>query len=215
VCDADAVEHVGVAVVGGGQAGLAVSTELSGRGIEHVVLERGRIGQTWRNRWDSFCLVTPNWTVQLPGFPYDGPDPDGYMARDEIVAYLECYVGKRGLPVREQVDVLSIAGSGGGFTLSTSADDLYADAVVLATGAYQRPHNPTPAASLPPDLLQIDVEGYRSEGALPPGSVLVVGSGQSGCQIAEELHEAGREVVLACGKAPWWPRQIADLDLLW
>ena len=215
MCDADAVEHVGVAVVGGGQAGLAVSTELSSRGIEHVVLERGRVGQTWRDRWDSFCLVTPNWTVQLPGFAYDGPDPDGYMARDEIVAYLERYAATGSLPVREGVDVRSISAYDGGFTLGTSADDLRADAVVIASGAYQRPHRPEAAASLPPDLLQLDVDGYRSEDALPPGPVLVVGSGQSGCQIAEELHEAGREVVLACGKAPWWPRRIAGRDLLW
>ncbi len=215
MCDAEAVEHVGVAVVGGGQAGLAVSTELAGLGIEHVVLERGRIGQTWRGRWDSFCLVTPNWSVQLPGFAYDGPDPDGYMARDEIVAYLERYASKGALPVREGVDVHSISAADGGFSLGTSTDDLRADAVVIATGAYQRPLRPEVAATLPPELLQIDVEGYRSEEALPPGSVLVVGSGQSGCQIAEELHEAGRGVVLACGKAPWWPRRIAGRDLLW
>ena len=209
------MEHVDVAVVGGGQAGLAVSTELAALGIEHVVLERGRVGQTWRERWDSFCLVTPNWSVQLPGFAYDGPDPDGYLGRDELVAYLERYAAAGGLPVQEDVDVHSIAATDGGFTLRTSAHELRADAVVIATGAYQRPHRPEAAATLPPDLLQIDVEGYRSEDALPPGSVLVVGSGQSGCQIAEELHEAGRDVVLACGKAPWWPRRIAGRDLLW
>ncbi len=101
-----------MAVIGGGQAGLAVSRELGGLGIEHVVLERGRVAQTWRDRWDSFCLVTPNWTTQLPGYAYDGADPDGYMQRDEIVAYLERYAADA--PVREGVDVRSIERRNGG-----------------------------------------------------------------------------------------------------
>lgn len=202
-----------MAVVGGGQAGLAVSQELGGLGIEHVLLERGRVAQTWRDRWDSFFLVTPNWATQLPGYAYDGADPDGYMQRDEIVAYLERYAADA--PVREGVDVRSIDAMDGGFALSTSSGDLGAETVVIATGAYQRPHRPEAAATLPASLHQIDVEDYRSEQALPPGPVLVVGSGQSGCQIAEELHEAGREVVLACGKAPWTPRRMGGRDLLW
>jgi putative flavoprotein involved in K+ transport len=209
------MEHVQVAVVGGGQAGLAVSRELTGLGTEPVVLERGRVGQTWRDRWDSFCLVTPNWTTQLPGGAYDGPHPDAFMLRDDVVAYLEGYADTVGVPVREGVHVRSIDASDGEFALRTSAGDLRADAVVLATGAYQRPHRPAVATSLPPSLLQLDVEGYRSERALPPGRVLVVGSGQSGCQIAEELHEAGRDVVVACGKAPWLPRRIDGRDLMW
>jgi putative flavoprotein involved in K+ transport len=207
------MDHVEVAVVGGGQAGLAVSTELTGQGVEHVVLERGRVAQTWRDRWDSFCLVTPNWSVQLPGHAYDGADPDGFMPRDEIVAYLERYAADG--PVQEGVDVRSIDSAPGGFALHTSTGEIRARAVVLATGAYQRPHRPAAAATLPGDLLQIDVEDYRSPEALPAGPVLVVGSGQSGCQIAEELHEAGRDVVLACGKAPWAPRRIGGRDLIW
>ena len=195
------MEHVEAAVVGGGQAGLAVSCELRGLGIEHAVLERGRVAQTWRDRWDSFRLVTPNWTVQLPGYAYDGTDPDGFMHRDGIVAYLERYAAVCDLPVREGVEVRSIETSDDAFALGTSSGNLQADAVVIATGAYQRPHRPDVAATLPADLLQIDVEDYRSEQALPPGPILVVGSGQSGCQIAEELNDAGREVTLACGKA--------------
>jgi putative flavoprotein involved in K+ transport len=213
----DAVpESTAVAVVGAGQAGLATSRELAKAGVDHVVLERGRIGETWRNRWDSFCLVTPNWGTQLPDGHYDGPDPDGYMRRDEFVAYLERYAAERQAPVREGVDVGSLESvPESGFVLRTSAGDLRANAVVLATGAYQRPYRPSAAASLPTDLLQIDVEDYRNEQALPPGKVLVVGSGQSGCQIAEELHDAGREVVLACGRAPWTPRRWGGQDLLW
>jgi pyridine nucleotide-disulfide oxidoreductase len=206
---------VPVAVVGAGPAGLATSCELTRAGIEHVVLERGRIGQTWRDRWDSFCLVTPNWSVLLPDGPYDGPDPDGFMPRDEMVGHLERYASAIRAPVQEGVDVTSIeATREGGFVLGTPDGDLRAGAVVISTGAFQRPHRPS-AASLPPELLQIDVDGYRNEQALPPGTVLVVGSGQSGCQIAEELHEAGRKVVLACGRAPWVPRRVGDRDFVW
>lgn len=205
-----------VAVVGAGQAGLATSCELTKAGVEHVVLERGGIGETWRNRWDSFCLVTPNWTVQLPDGHYAGPDPDGFMPRDEIVGFLERYAAGFQAPVRENVEVRSIESSpDGGFVLQTSEDEVRADAVVLATGAYQRPHRPAAAKTLPPELFQIDVDGYRNEEALPAGRVLVVGSGQSGCQVAEELHEAGRDVVLACGRAPWAPRSFGGRDLAW
>lgn len=204
-----------VAVVGAGQAGLATSCELTKAGIEHVVLERGRTGQTWRDRWDSFCLVTPNWTVQLPDGHYDGPDPDGFMPRDEIVGYLERYASTSRASVRENVDVSSVEPLDQGFLLKTSAGDLRAGAVVVATGAYQRPHRPAAAESLPSGLFQIDVDDYRNEQALPRGRVLVVGSGQSGCQVAEELHEAGRDVVLACGRAPWAPRRVGGHDLVW
>jgi len=205
-----------VAVVGAGPAGLTVSCELTKAGVEHVVLERGRIGQTWRDRWDSFCLVTPNWTVMLPEGHYDGPDPDGFMPRDEMVEHLERYASAIRAPVHESVAVTSLEKTReGDFVLETSDGDFRAGAVVLATGAFQRPHRPANAAGLPPELLQIDVEGYHNEQALPPGTVLVVGSGQSGCQIVEELHEAGRDVVLACGRAPWVPRRVGDHDFTW
>lgn len=210
------MEDVEVAVVGGGQAGLAASRELTQAGVEHVVLERGRIGQTWRGLWESFCLVTPNWSVQLPGHHYDGTEPDGFMARDDVVAYLERYAARCAAPVREGVEVESLESrSGGGFVLRTTSGDLSADAVILATGTYRRPHRPATAEALPADLFRLDVEDYRNERSLPPGRVLVVGSGQSGCQIAEELRESGREVVLACGKAPWAPRRVGGRDLVW
>jgi putative flavoprotein involved in K+ transport len=209
------MERFEVAVVGGGQAGLALSHELTGAGVEHVVLERGKVGETWRARWDTFCLVTPNWTVQLPGGHYDGDDPDGYLPRDGVVAFLERYATGFGAPVRERVDVVGLEPDrGGGFTLRTSDGELCANSVVLATGAYQRQHRPG-AKTLPPYLLQIDIDGYRNPEALPTGRVLVVGSGQSGCQIAEELHEAGRDVVLACGRAPWASRRLGGRDIVW
>jgi putative flavoprotein involved in K+ transport len=207
---------VPVVVVGAGPAGLATSCELTKSGVEHVVLERGRIGQTWRDRWDSFCLVTPNWTVMLPEGHYEGPDPDGFMPRDEMVGHLERYASDIRAPVQETVAVTSLEKTReGDFVLETSDGDFRAGAVVLSTGAFQRPHRPANAAGLPPRLLQIDVEEYHNEQALPPGTVLVVGSGQSGCQIVEELHEAGRDVVLACGRAPWVPRRVGDRDFTW
>jgi cation diffusion facilitator CzcD-associated flavoprotein CzcO len=209
-------ERIGTVVVGGGQAGLSVSRELTEAGIEHVVFERDRVGETWRGRWDSFCLVTPNWSVQLPGGAYDGDEPDGFMPRDELVEHLERYAAGFGAPLREGVEVTSLRPRpAGDFDLDTSAGDVVADAVVLCTGAYQRPHRPAGAATLPPDLPQLDVEGYRNPGELPDGRVLIVGSGQSGCQIAEELHEAGREVFLACGRAGWAPRRLAGRDVFW
>lgn len=203
-------------VVGAGQAGLAVSHELTQAGVAHVVLERGRVGQTWRGRWDSFCLVTPNWSVQLPGRRYDGEDPDGFMPRDEVVAYLERYAAGSDAPVREHVEVTSLQPeSEGGFRLETSAGPLAAKTVVLSTGAYQRPHRPAGASTLPADLLQFDLDDYRNPAELPPGPVLVIGSGQSGCQLAEELHQAGRDVFLASGRAGWAPRRLGDHDLFW
>ena len=209
-------EKISVVIVGAGHAGLSVSYELTRAGVDHVLLERSRVGQSWRNRWDSFCLVTPNWTVQLPGGAYDGDDPDGYMPRDDIVAHLERYAANFGAPVREHVGVSSIepVDQGGGLMMRTSDADIQAGCVVLATGAYQQPHRPAGAASLPADIHVIDAEAYTGPAALPPGKVLVVGSGQTGCQIAEELNLSGREVVLACGRAPWAPRRIDGRDIV-
>lgn len=209
------METVDVVVVGGGQAGLSTSFHLSRHGVDHVVLERGRIGQTWRDRWDSFCLVTPNWSVNLPEHPYAGDDPHGFMPRDEIVESLERFARAIDAPVRQGIAVDAVQRLDGRFVLETSAGKLVARRLVLASGAYQRPHRPAGAATLPPGLLQIDLAGYANAEALPPGAVLVVGSGQSGCQLAEELHEAGRSVVLSCGRAPWAPRRIGERDIFW
>jgi putative flavoprotein involved in K+ transport len=138
------------------------------------------------------------------------------MSRDEVVAYLERYAAACAAPVREGVEVTSLQrGVDGGYVLETSEGRLGAKTVVLATGAYQRPHRPRAATMLPATVQQLDVEAYRNSVGLAPGAVLIVGSGQSGCQIAEELHEAGRDVYLACGRAPWAPRRIGDHDVLW
>lgn len=210
------MEHIDVAVVGAGQAGLAVSHELARAGIGHVILEEGRIGEAWRRRWDSFCLVTPNWSVDLPGFPYDGADPDGFMVRDEITAYLERYARSFDAPVRTGVRVDAVRGGPGeGFILETSSGAIKARRLVAATGAYQRAHRVPGADSLPAGLLRLDTAGYRGPDSLPDGDVLVIGSGQSGAQIAEELRLAGRRVSLSCGRAPWVPRRWAGRDIVW
>jgi len=208
-------EAVDVVVVGAGQAGLSISHELSHAGVVHVVLERGRVAETWRGRWDSFCLVIPNWTVRLPGAPYRGGDPDGFMPRDAIVAHLAGYARSFGAPVREGVSVSALeAGADGGFLLRTSVGTFRARQVVLASGGYQKAHRPPAAAQLPASLHVIDAEDYTNPQALPPGPVLVVGSGQTGCQLAEELVEAGRETSIACGRAPWIPRRLEGRDTI-
>jgi putative flavoprotein involved in K+ transport len=204
-----------VVVIGAGQAGLAVSYELTARDIDHVVLERDRIGQTWRGLWDSFCLVTPNWSMNLPGAAYSGDDPEGFVPRDEIVRYLQQYASAFGAPVREGVGVDSLEPApAGGFLLRTSVGEVHAQAVVVCTGAYQRPHRPDAAAAVSHDVLALDAADYQNAATLPPGNVLVVGSGQTGCQISEELQESGRDVFLACGRAPWLPRRVNDRDIV-
>jgi putative flavoprotein involved in K+ transport len=216
VLDSAAVpERFDAVVIGGGQAGLSASYELTQRGVDHVVLERGRIGQTWSDLWESFCLVTPNWSVRLPGHPYDGDDPDGFMPRDEIVHYLEWYAAATRTPIREGTEVTSIGPRDGRFTIRTASGTIEAGSVIVSTGAYQRPYRPPGAGTLREDLVQLDARSYEEPAQLPEGRVLVVGAGQSGCQIAEELHEAGRDVVLSCGRAPWLPRRFGGHDLVW
>jgi putative flavoprotein involved in K+ transport len=207
-------ETVTVAIVGAGQAGLSLSYELTHAGIEHVVLERGSVGEAWQRRWDSFRLVIPNWTVRLPGAPYDGDDLDGFMPKDEIVNYLNHYARSFGAPIRTDVEVTAVEPrEDGTFTLRTSSADIRAREVVLASGAYQRAHRPAAARQMPVDsVLTIDTEAYTNPGALPEGDLLIVGSGQTGCQLAEECFEAGRRVYLACGRAPWVPRRIEGRD---
>jgi putative flavoprotein involved in K+ transport len=208
--------RVSVAVVGGGQAGLSMSHCLKELGVDHVVLERHRIGHEWRERrWDSFCLVTPNWQCDLPGFPYRGNDPDGFMGKREIVEYVEGYAASFAPPLIEETPVTALRRSPSGrFELSTTRGDCAADHVVVATGGYHVPAVSRLAERLPEHLVQIHSCEYRSPGALPPGDVLVVGSGQSGCQIAEDLHLAGRGVHLCVGGAPRTARRYRGKDVV-
>jgi putative flavoprotein involved in K+ transport len=208
---------IDVVVIGGGQAGLSTSYWLTQHGRHHVVLEQDQIAASWRSqRWDSFCLVTPNWTVQLPGFAYQGADPDGFMGRAEIVAHLDAYARAFNPPVRTGIRVTSLEQrTAGGFVLGCGATVLKARNVVVATGSYRLPKVPDMAGQLPDELLQLHSSEYRDPGQLPNGAVLVVGSGQSGAQIAEELFEAGRQVFLSVSSCPRVPRQYRGKDALW
>jgi putative flavoprotein involved in K+ transport len=208
-----------VVVIGGGQAGLAMSSCLTERGRPHIVLEQGRIAESWRRkRWDSLRLVGPNRTLDLPGFPYAGDDPDGFMGKDEVATHLEVYARSFGAPVREGVRVTAVAPdpNGAGFLVRTEDGTFAAAGVIVATGALQRPFIPALAEDLPAHIAQVVPYAYRCPAALPPGAVLLVGSGQAGCQIAEELRRAGRSVYLSVGRSWWAPRRYRGQDLsLW
>jgi len=209
-------EHHPVIVVGGGQAGLSASYCLAQRGIDHVVLESQRVAHSWRSeRWDTFCLVTPNWQCKLPGHAYSGPEPQGFMQKDRIVEYVEAYAQKYELPVREHVQVFALGrGSSGRFELETSLGSFSADQVVVATGCYHEPRVPAFGSQAPARVMQVHSSAYRNPESLPEGPVLVVGTGQSGCQIAEDLHFAGRTVHLAVGDAPRCARRYRGRDVV-
>jgi putative flavoprotein involved in K+ transport len=200
--------HASVVVIGGGQAGLAMSYQLKQSGIDHVILEKNQIAHSWKTqRWDAFCLVTPNWQCQLPGYPYQGGNPKGFMLRDEIISYVEGYARHIAAPVKEGVAVTRLTQSAGGrFALETSAGEMTANAVVLAVSGYHVPNVPRMSDRLDGSVTQLHSSAYRNPEQLPAGDVLVIGSGQSGCQIAEDLHLAGRKVHLAVGSAPRCPR---------
>jgi putative flavoprotein involved in K+ transport len=208
--------HHAVIVVGAGQAGLSMSWHLKQLGIDHVVLEKHRAGHAWRaERWDSFCLVTPNWQCQLPGYPYKGSDPHGFMLRHEIIDYFDGFVASFAPPLREGVAVENVhSNAQHRFILDTSAGRYIADQVVIAAGGYQIPVIPRCAERLPADILQINAATYRNPHSLPSGAVLVVGSGQSGAQIAEDLHLAGRKVHLCVGDAPRVARRHRAKDVV-
>ena len=207
--------HYRAVVAGGGQAGLCASHFLSEAGIDHVVFEKKTIMHKWREeRWDAFCLVTPNWQCQLPGHPYDGPEPRGFMVKHEILDYLDGFARKRKPHVREHVAVLAIEKQGERFHVLTSNGACTADAVFLATSLYGHPSRPRAAERVPESILQIHSAEYRNPAVLPAGSVVVVGSGQSGAQIAEDLHLAGRKVHLVTGNAPRCARFYRGRDVV-
>lgn len=207
------VREIDTLVIGAGQAGLSVSYHLSRRGRPHLVIERAAIGARWRaERWDSFTLVTPNWMLRLPGFAYRGDDPHGFLARDQIVAYLEAYARAFGAPVETGVTAERLAPDGAGYRVETDRGPIAARNVVVTVGYFHKPALPACARSIAPAVHQIHSSQYRSPAALPAGAVLVVGSAQSGCQIAEELHQAGRRVYLSLGSAGRFPMRYRGRD---
>lgn len=207
------IPHLPVIIIGGGQAGLSVSWYLCAEGIQHLVLERHRRFESWRNnRWDSFCLVTPNWQCRLPGWPYRGADPDGFMLKDEIVDYVDGFADSFDPPLREGVDVTRVWLQGGTYHLTTSIGPFTADQVVVATGGYDSPIVPPYAAGIDPAITQMHSRDYRRPSQLPQGGTLIVGTGQSGVQLMEDLHRDGRPVHLAVGPAPRSPRKYRGRD---
>lgn len=210
------VPKVTTVVVGAGHCGLAASRYLAEHAIDHVVLERGEVANSWRTqRWDSFRLLTPNWMTRLPGHAYAGDDPDGYQSAPELVRLIDEYAKVTGAPIRTNTIVTSVSPSDNGFLVRTDHDVWEARTVVLASGACTVARVPRLAASIPADIFSLAALDYRSPGQLPEGGVLVVGASSSGIQIADELRRSGRPVTLAVGEHVRMPRRYRGLDILW
>jgi putative flavoprotein involved in K+ transport len=209
-------EYVDTVIVGGGQAGLAVSYYLTQQGRAHTILEQAsQPAEAWRNhRWDSFTLVTPNWMTRMPGAEYQGDNPDGFMPRDRVVAYFEDYIESFRLPIQYGVRVSSVEPNGAGYLVHTDEATIETANVVIATGLFQQPRIPPFSANLPAEVQQLHSSQYRNPAALPPGAVLVVGSAQSGGQIAEELYQSGRKVYLCVSGAGRGPRRYRGQDIV-
>lgn len=207
-------EDLDTIIVGAGQGGLSTSFSLKQQGIEHVVLEQAdHVADAWHKRWDSFTLITPNWTVQLPGAEYQGAHPDGFMVRDEVIAYFEDYIEQFNLPIKYNCQVISIEAMEIGYLVMTNQGKFKAANVVIATGMYQQPRIPAFSSNLPAEIQQLHSSEYHNPEALPEGAVLVVGSAQSGAQIAEELYQQGRKVYLSVSRSGRLPRRYRGKDI--
>ena len=203
-----------VVVIGAGHAGLATSRCLADAGVEHLVLERADVAHAWRTeRWDSLRLLTPNWMTRLPGWSYQGSDPDGFMTAAEVARFVEGYARAIGAPVRTHTEVRQVSTVEGGYAVDTSQGPVSARAVVVAVGACGTPRVPAVAADVPPSVVQITPTRYRRPGDVPDGRVLVVGASASGAQLAEELALAGRQVTLAVGSHTRLPRTYRGRDI--
>ncbi len=209
-------EHYDTVVIGGGQAGLAMSAVLKQHGREHVVLERGQLGGRWRTeRWDSLRFQFPNWSLELPGYTYSGEDPNGFAHWREILDLLEDYAASMRAPVREHTEVTRLDAGDGKLVLSVPDGFIHARRVVVATGPFQKPHIPQFSRDVPPSVFQTDATRYRSPEDLPEGPVLVVGCGASGSQIADELLRAERTVFLSVSRHRRVPRRFRGKDVYW
>jgi putative flavoprotein involved in K+ transport len=210
------IEQITTVVIGAGHAGLAASRCLTARSIDHVVLERGEAANSWRReRWDSLRLLTPNWQSRLPGYHYDGGDPDGYMTMREVVEFISRYAVVAAAPVRTHTTVTSVEPTDVGYSVTTNTGVLQCRAVVLASGACNVPSVPSLAQALPPDVQSVTPFDYRNPGHLPDGGVLVVGASATGVQLADEIARSGRAVVLSVGEHVRLPRTYRGRDVLW
>ena len=211
------MERVETVVIGAGQSGLAMSYHLGRLRREHIVLERGRIAERWRSeRWDSLMFQFPNWMVRLPGCAYEGNEPEGFLHRDAVVRFIEAYATRISPPVRCGVRVTGLQLSGPEKLLvETDHFTIEAANIVVATGPYQVPRVPAFSAALPFGICQVTSSCYTNPGQLPPGNVLVVGSGGSGYQIAEDLLQSGRGVYLSVGRHRRVPRRYRGKDFGW
>ena len=208
--------RVTTVIIGAGQTGLAMSRCLRDRSVDHVVLERGELANSWRKeRWDSLRLLTPNWLNRLPGYRYEGDDPDGYMTRPEIVDYIANYGTAIGAPVEQNTEVTSVERLGEGFRVLTTNGEWQAASVVIASGPYSRPDVPACAESLPLSIRQLAAADYRNPNQLDEGGVLVVGAAATGIQLAEEIQLSGRPVTLAIGSHVRMPRLYRGMDIMW
>ncbi len=210
------MNRIDTLVIGGGQAGLAMSRCLSDQSVDHIVLERGRVAERWRTeRWDSLRLLTPNWQTRLPGFRYHGPEPDGYMSMPELVDFFERYAVSFRAPIELETAVLAVDREATHFRVESSRGTWRAHHVVIATGYSDRPYVPPYAQRLSRRIVQIVPTQYRNPAQLPPGGVLVVGASATGVQLADEIHASGRPVTLAVGRHQRLPRTYRGRDILW
>ena len=207
---------VDVIVIGAGHSGLAMSHALSLRSIDHVVLERGDVANSWRTeRWDSMRLLTPNWMSRLPGFAYNGDDPDGYMMVDDVVQFVSAYANRSAAPVVTRTTVTRVVPVTGGYRVSTTRGDWLCRAVVLASGAFNTPVIPGLADGIPQDVVQLSAQQYKNPSQLVEGGVLVVGASATGLQLAQEIRQSGRPVTLAVGEHVRMPRTYRGRDIQW
>jgi putative flavoprotein involved in K+ transport len=212
----DGVRDITTVVIGAGHAGLAMSCCLTKRSIDHVVLERGEVANSWRTeRWDSLRLLTPNWQSRLPGLGYEGNDPDGYRTMPEIIEFLDHYARVISAPVRTNTKVISVATAERGFVVTTDAGVWNCRAVVIATGACNIARIPPVAAAVPREVATITSMDYRNPAQLAEGGVLVVGASATGTQLADEIHRSGRPVTLAVGEHVRAPRIYRGKDIEW